>query len=415
MLEIFREFRIRRNEWPTVVVVSAAFCVLEGLLISKFLVLFERFGPWAWRVFMRNFHMSGFDPWTYNVITRWHYGYSIVRHPLLAYFVWPLSKLNSLLWNLTGMNCAQFIAGVALLVLTVYSALFLRRLLMQVVGTTRWQADLLLAFFFGFAYIMMACIVPDHFCISLMLIMLTLLRAGEKLQKGEKFSPWEVCLLLIFTGGVTLSNAIVVLLAAWFVNGRRFWHWCQLLPYFLICMTLLIVGLELNKTEKHTKEMVVMEWFDSKTPRWQSLYENTFGESIILHRKHLLEDALVRRPVFVKYQSPVPYIAEGFIAALLLLGIVAAWRKRFLWLLMAVTAYMFALHFVIGFGLNEIYIMAAHWAYVIPICTGYLFVALRPRWLVVTLTAVVLSLSVYIYAHNVPLLYGHLMKEIRYR
>ena len=82
---------------------------------------------------------------------------------------------------------------------------------------------------------------------------------------------------------------------------------------------------------------------------------------------------------------------------------------------MAVTAYMFALHFVIGFGLNEIYIMAAHWAYVIPICTGYLFVALRPRWLVVTLTAVVLSLSVYIYFHNVPLLYGHLMKEIRYR
>lgn len=45
-----------------------------------------------------------------------------------------------------------------------------------------------------------------------------------------------------------------------------------------------------------------------------------FGESLILHREHLLEDIHSHRPIFVKYQTPVPYIIEGIIVILLCMG-----------------------------------------------------------------------------------------------
>ena len=58
------------------------------------------------------------------------------------------------------------------------------------------------------------------------------------------------------------------------------------------------------------------------------------------------------------------------------------------------------LHVGLGFGLNEIYIMSAHWIYVIPLAMAYLFTSLRARSLRLLRTLVVL-LTLYLYVYNV--------------
>nr|WP_232211161.1 DUF6080 domain-containing protein [Prevotella conceptionensis] len=45
----------------------------------------------------------------------------------------------------------------------------------------------------------------------------------------------------------------------------------------------------------------VLKWTDKDTPRLTSVVENVFGESIQLHRDHLLEDLFISRPVAVHY------------------------------------------------------------------------------------------------------------------
>ena len=59
-----------------------------------------------------------------------------------------------------------------------------------------------------------------------------------------------------------------------------------------------------------------LKWTDISTSRWQSVYENLFGESLQFHRQHFLEDTLVGRPVFVKYDTVFNYIVEAVVLRL---------------------------------------------------------------------------------------------------
>lgn len=224
----------------------------------------------------------------------------------------------------------------------------------------------------------------------------------------------EVSLLLVLTGGVTLSNAIVVLLAVMVVNGRDFWRWKPLLLYFFICVSLLGIGVAERYFEQHTKPQEMENWVDMKTPRWQSITNNMFGEGIILHEDHLLGDVLVKRPLFVEYKSHGPEVVEACIALLFVAGLIVGCRRCFTWIVLALLAFNAALHLGLGFGLNEVYIMAAHWMFCIPLAIGYLFTLRRHWWLPATLGVVVFFLSIYCYNRNVPLLNSELTKEVRY-
>ena len=103
-----------------------------------------------------------------------------------------------------------------------------------------------------------------------------------------------------------------------------------------------------------------MKWTDISTSRWQSVYENLFGESLQFHRQHFLEDTLVGRPVFVKYDTIFNYVIEAMILLLALAGIWIGRQRRFLWLCLSCFGVDMFIHLILGFGLNEIFIMAPH-------------------------------------------------------
>jgi hypothetical protein len=114
-------------------------------------------------------------------------------------------------------------------------------------------------------------------------------------------------------------------------------------------------------------------WTDISTPRWESTVENLLGESFQLHRDYLLEDCLRTRPAIVSYRSWYNYVFEVIIVLLFLAGIWYGRRSRFLWMLLSCLAFDMVLHLGLGFGLNEVYIMTAHWAFIIPLVIGFLF------------------------------------------
>ena len=98
-----------------------------------------------------------------------------------------------------------------------------------------------------------------------------------------------------------------------------------------------------------------MNWTDKTTSRSQTLVENFFGESIMLHQQNLLGDVFRNRPVIVKYQSAVNYVVEACIVVLFLLGILAGRKSKFLWLTLTFFLMDAALHIGLGFGINEVY------------------------------------------------------------
>ena len=66
------------------------------------------------------------------------------------------------------------------------------------------------------------------------------------------------------------------------------------------------------------------------------------------------------------------------------------------------------IHLGLGFGLNEVYIMTAHWAFIIPIAIGFLLKAVPEKWLF-PLRSLLLFLALFLFFYNGKLIYQYII------
>ena len=457
-------FKIKPEERIQSAIALIIIIALNALFIYRMHELFMQpgFGPY-FKTFERELHLSGYDPLTYMGVTDWDAVYQVYRHPLLSFMIWPLWLINQTLTWMLGVNCVQYLVAALLIFCSDYSYIFMYRIHREVIELQRWDATLLTAYFFSFAYILMSVIVPDHFTISMFLLLVTLYVSGVCIKKRREFKWWQSALFFYITAGVTLSNGIKVFLSGFFVNLRDFFR-----PKYLLLAVILPAALlwgtatweyrtyvlpkekaraelkarlaekekarvakmtaeekaqydekkakreqrlkrQAAKSGKPMEDYGFLKWTDISTSRWESTYENLFGESLQFHQDYLLEDTLVRRPVFVKYRWTLSYVVEGLILLLAIAGIWFGRKSRFLWLCLSCMAFDMFIHVGLGFGLNEVFIMTPHYMFVLPIATAFLFRDIQARWLRISVVVLMLYLLIY----NGYLLTDFLLSPIR--
>lgn len=457
-------FKIKPEERIQSAIAMIVIIALNALFIYRMHELFMQpgFGPY-FKTFERELHLSGYDPLTYMGVTDWDAVYQVYRHPLLSFMIWPLWLINQALTWMLGVNCVQYLVAAVLIFCSYYSYIFMYRIHREVIELQRLDATLLTAYFFSFAYILMSVIVPDHFTISMFLLLVTLYISGVCIKKRREFKWWQSALFFYITAGVTLSNGIKVFLSGFFVNLRDFFR-----PKYLLLAVILPAALlwgtatweyrtyvlpkekaraelkariaekekarvakmtteekaqydekkakreqrlkrQAAKTGKPMEDHGFLKWTDISTSRWESAYENLFGESLQFHQDYLLEDTLVRRPVFVKYRWTLSYVVEGLILLLTVAGIWFGRKSRFLWLCLSCMAFDMFIHVGLGFGLNEVFIMAPHYMFVLPIATAFLLREYQTRWLRIS----VVVLMLYLFIYNGYLLTDFLLSPIR--
>lgn len=476
-MKILKLFLIRQEErWLSL----AAFVVLTALNALTIIRYYDQFTKVCdnySKLFINTFHVSGFDPLTYVVVSNWDTSYNVYRHPLLAFFMYPANQLNQGLIMLTGMNWVQFVVVGILIFCSFYSFLFLYRILRDIVQVKPFDAGLLATMLFSFAYVMLSAIVPDHFIMSMMMLLLTLYVCGIKLKNKEQMTIVETVVLFFLTAGISLNNGIKTYLATLFTNGKHLFRWKFLLLAIIIPCALIWMGARMEYrhyvwpkemaraeqkkkvTEQHQQQIYkqykdtaqtmdsakieadvkqiikqkarekykrdhqkiwnkntgkpmaegeFMRWTDKTTSRWTTTVENLFGESIQLHQDYLLGDVLRNRPVFVEYRWIINYVVEGLVVLLFILSIFCGYKSRFLWIAMSFFAFDMALHMGLGFGINEVYIMTAHWIFIIPIAIGYLFARLN-RHLLPYLRVLVCLMTLFLWVWNATLLVGYMV------
>jgi hypothetical protein len=281
------------------------------------------------------------------------------------------------------------------------------------------------------------------------LLLITLYISGVCIKKSREFRWWQSAIFFYITAGVTLSNGIKVFLSGFFVNLKDFFR-----PKYLLLAVILPAALlwatatweyrkfvlpkekaraelkerkarELKEQvaqmtpeqrekfeEKKARRAVVLrrqaaktgtpmenygflKWTDISTSRWQSTYENLFGESIQFHQDYFLEDTLVHRPVFVPYRWYLSYVIEAVMMLLFAIGIWFGRKSRFLWMCLSCFAVDLFIHVLLGFGINEVFIMAPHFMFVLPIATAYLLKEFHTRWLRIGIALITLYLFIY--------------------
>ena len=462
--DVFGLFRLKPEERVQAAVALTVIVVLNALFIFRLHELFLQpgFGPY-WKVFERELHLSGYDPYTYLTVTDWDVVYEAHRHPLLAFFIWPLWLLNQGLTWVLGVNCVQYVVALVVITSSLYSYVFLYRIHREIVGLRRDDATLLTMFAFSMAYLLLSVIVPDHFTVSMFLLLMTFYISGICIRKGREFRWWQSAVLFFITAGVTLSNGIKVFLSGFFVNRRDFFRPKYLLLAVLLPSALLwgiavwqhqafveprqqareavkqhkaeqekarvaqmtpdqraryeakkarreaVLKRQAEKTGKPMEDHGYLKWTDISTSRWQTIYENLLGETVQFHRRHFLEDTLVGRPLFVPYLSVFSYVIEALVVLLALVGVWYGRRSRFLWLCLSCLAIDMGIHLVLGFGINEVFIMAPHFLFILPIATAYLLRETRGHGIRLAITA----LTAYLFTYNGILLTYFLLTPIK--
>ncbi|MCR5077919.1 MAG: hypothetical protein K6A82_07785 [Prevotella sp.] len=433
-------FKIKKEERWLAVALLVVFLMFNGLLIASHYHTYTMGAHGGfWTLFTKNFRMSGYDNWSWITISGMRIHFETVRHPLYLTFLYPLYLLNHWLIDAVGMNFAVWFMAAIIIFSAFYSVIFMYRVFREVMELKRTDATLLTLLLFSFGHVLVPAMVPDHFIISLMLLSMTMYITGMKMKKGHLLTAWQSLVLTFFTAGMATSNGAKTLLAGLFANGRRFFTWKYLLIGVLLPF-LLLVGIQQSQyyllevpqqavihniekvnREKNAKKVADRsrkrsEWLkahtgksagdgfigklmDVSTPRGKTLVENFFGESIQLHQRYLLKDVSWDRPVFVSYSWVANYVIEAIIVLLFLIGIGFGWRSRFLQMLLTWFACDVTLHLILGFGINEVYIMTAGWAFIIPIAIGYALrsLARKPQRM---LRSVLTVLTAYLWIYN---------------
>lgn len=443
-------FKIKKEERIPSLIALLVFVLFNGLFFYKYSNLFlQAHHVSYWQLFAKTYHVSGFDAWSYIFMSNGKLYFEIPRHPLFAVILYPFYLINKELIAAGDTNYAMIFMAILLIVSAYYSFIFIYRVFREIIEVGKKDSLLLSAMLYSFGMVMVSMLVPDHFCWSLFLLTMTLYLAGKAMKEKKQLSAWTIGILSFLTGGVTLSNIAKTYLAAWFVNGKKVFAWknmvAMILPAILLVGTAYLIYTEIREPQFHTDKKIEIKahakdtlqahkdsihhawvlahtgepmkkegfwkWTDMSTSRSDALIHNMMGESIQLHDSYLLDDMCVNRPTVVKYNYVFNYIIEGIVALLFILGIIVAVRHRFFLMALSWLALDICIHFVMGFGLNEMYIMACHWIFIIPISIAYLLKSLTPSRQTIV-RGITLLLTLYLWVWNGYLVFSYMSDQI---
>ena len=142
----------------------------------------------AWTAFHKGFNFSGFDQFTYVIVSKWRPLFEMYRHPMLALMIWPMSWVNAQLTDYFHVNCAIYVVAVTYTIVSTISWWLLFSILRKRVGLSMELSLLLVLFYFGLAYVMLAGCMPDHMIWTQFLLILSIYlasgRGGMKLWQA---------------------------------------------------------------------------------------------------------------------------------------------------------------------------------------------------------------------------------------
>lgn len=404
-----------------------------------------------WSAFWNRFEISGFDSYTYIVISKWRPLYALSRHPLLAVMLWPLSQLNAWLMEATHINCAIFIVAAVWGAASLCSWMLMYKLMRNFLALGSGISLLLTAYFYSFSHVMLTIFVPDHMTLSLTLIMTAIYLAAKAIHAGKPIPLWQSLLLTFVATGVTTTNIVKVAIAEFFTMFRRKNLMAIATRFMAYLIPLAIIGAAYYYQSRTTQieekryseniirkrsmkdsvfaeqirrskashaevrsrqliDMSIVTNTEYHIDRLPSLVENVFGEGFILHKEYALKDANRKRPVLVRYDSWHYYAFEAVIVALFLAGVWFGRRERLMWIAGSMFLFDMLLHVGLNFASADVYIMTAHWAFVVPIATAYLLkAASRHSGMQTILVGLIVFLTAFMWMHNVQIIAQHIL------
>lgn len=323
-------------------------------------------------------------------------GYTnIPRHPLLTVFTKPLMIVGDFFNAAVSYKMKGIVFILFCNICVSFSVLYIYRYIKQVIGLNRQSVLLLIIFTVLNPTFILLSFTDDTFTFSLPFLCFALFYYSNLIKQNKKSPLVPQIILTTVVGGITITNIIKVIIPSCFTQTSIRVQFRNLFIAGLV-FSLLVLVMDFKYGVFSDLLGGIIGGGDERavdyhTGHIRHIIDGFFGAGLILPEiitldKHMMLNISefpnsVREIVPAVYDSIWYYIPLVVIYGFVLWSIIKNIKNKHVVILILVWGCDILIHLVFKFGMNELYLYAGHWIYVIPLLIAWGFKSLPPKYL----------------------------------
>lgn len=302
-------------------------------------------------------------------------GYSdLARHPLIKIFTFPILYIGNFLEFITGNYKVRtiFISSVCNLGISL-SVLYSYRYLREIILLKGYIIYLITLMYTFMGMNLILSFTIESFTISLFFLTFATYYYSYCIAKDKNVTFLPNLFFAITLGGITMSNFAKGILLIIFTKEKLIVS-LKKISLISVIFLLIIICLELKY---HIFEEIFNAYNSySTTFKKSSLLDNIitfFGIPTLLPNIGALPFFHKIKIDFMSYEIWWQYVFITLLFLSLVISILRNYKNKLIALICGLFSIDILVHFILRYGINELYLYAGHWIFIVPILLGWLY------------------------------------------
>jgi len=324
-------------------------------------------------------------------------------HPLISVVLLPIEIICELVSTIFGMKAKTLVVIFFTSLSVSASILFVFKYLKDIIQLDVFRCLLLSMLFGFFANSLIISFTPESYSFSMALLTFVLYYFSISIKKNNKISDLNIFFLTISTGGITITNAIKVLIPVLFIKDlslkQRVQKYALHMGLFVTIVVVFFILINLL-TGSTAEPFYFVTKFKNAFFRFQEndrindLYKLPYLKSAILYfwGAPLLFAELSTIPFYSENSSyPQLYILEyphfwqyltiAFLFVICFFSVIQNFKLKFVQILLLFFSVDVLIHLVLKWGLHNAVIYGGHWTFLVPLLMGWLYFSFKKeKW-----------------------------------
>lgn len=315
---------------------------------------------------------------SFDHIPMFHEGYTTrLSHPLLYEITRPILLIGDVFIKLMGVKGKTVLSVLFCNVLISFSVLYIFKYLKNVLKLATKDAIVIALLFAFFSTNMVLCFTPESFTLSAFIIPFVVYYYSEKIKNNQNIHILPSAFLVLFTGGVTITNTPKALLPLLFTNEKlktkllKISSLCILMFGILVRLYFILQGNPIARGFNYYQRFSIDA---HRRQAYEDIIDRFFGASIFF--PSLTIDKLYHTHPMIDigtYSHWWQYLFVAVIYGMVVISIFRNKGNKLIWIVAGCFMVDISIHVILKFGIYDGFLYGGHWVCFIPLLIGWFY------------------------------------------
>lgn len=306
-------------------------------------------------------------------------------HPLLKHFLLPLTFIGNFLASIITYKAKTILFVIVINIMISLSSVYIYRYLKEIVALKGNILYLLVLFYSFTSTNLILSFTPESYPITLFLMTFLVYYYSHKIREDKSVDFLSSCILAIGLGGVTITNFAKGIIPVLFLKDNPSLKIKKIVfsgLVFSIPIMYMLLKVNFFNVVSFTLYMNDVNNATNLPVSELRLILNFFFAAAILFPNLIMENvSLTDIPLnaisldYFKYWWQIVLICLVYVFTLV--SVLYNYKNKYVWMLLLLFLVDIVIHFIVKFGLRDLFIYSGHWVFIIPLLLGWLYVSIK--------------------------------------